>query len=91
MNEDTGKLMPNPTVVSQETKEGTVLLEITTGDCFELNQVGAEIWAGIVKGEALAGIVADLARRYDVPSPTIEADALSLIHDLTQRGLLGSR
>ncbi len=35
------KLTTNPSVVSQETKEGAVLLEMTTGDCFELNHLGA--------------------------------------------------
>ena len=91
MNPDRDALTTNPTVVSQPTKEGAVLLEMTTGECFELNRVGAEIWAGLAKGEPLADIVAALARRYDVPPSTIETDARTLIDELEARGLLSAR
>jgi hypothetical protein len=91
MGDAASKLTPNPTVVSQQTKDGAVLLEMSSGDCFELNEVGAQIWDALAKGEALAAIVATLARRYDLPPSTIEADALSLIDDLERRGLLSSR
>jgi hypothetical protein len=84
-------LTPNPSVVSQQTNDGAVLLEMTTGECYELNRVGAEIWAGLAKGDSLSGIVATLSRRYEIPLTTIEADALSLIDDLRTRGLLSSR
>ena len=91
MNEDAGKLTTNPTVVSQQTKEGAVLLEMTTGDCFELNHVGAEIWAALLNREALPEVVAKLAHRYGVPVATIETDARALIDDLKARGLLSER
>ena len=85
------KLTPNPTVVSQPTKDGAVLMEMTTGDCFELNQVGAEIWTALAKGAPLEEIVAALAGRYQVPSTTIEADARALIAELRSRGLLSGQ
>lgn len=91
MEQGARKLVTNPTVVSQQTKEGAVLLEMTTGDCFELNPVGAEIWAALAKGEPLADVIASLARRYDLPQSTIEADTRALIEDLRSRGLLTTR
>jgi hypothetical protein len=91
MDPSPGRLVTNPTVVSQATKEGAVLLEMTTGDCFELNHVGAEIWAALAKGDALADVIAALAGRYDLPASTIEADAQALIDDLRGRGLLTTR
>jgi hypothetical protein len=91
MAEGDGKLVTNPTVVSQETNEGAVLLEMTTGDCFELNRVGAEIWGALSRGEPLPVLVAALARRYDVPAATIEADANALIAALRGRGLVNVR
>lgn len=91
MDETETKLTPNPTVVSQPTRDGAVLLEMTTGDCFELNQVGAEIWAALAKGEALGGVIGTVASRYGLPASTIEADARSLIDDLLKKGLLQSR
>ena len=91
MGPSADKMSTNPTVISQPTKEGAVLLEMTTGDCFELNHVGAEIWAALAKGEPLADVIAALARRYELPASTIEADARALIEDLRGRGLLTTR
>ena len=56
-----------------------------------MNHVGAEIWAALAKGEPLADVIAALARRYELPAPTIEADARALIEDLRGRGLLTTR
>jgi len=91
MAETATKLTPNPAVVSQPTKDGAVLLEMTTGDCFELNQVGAEIWDALAKGETLGQVIGTVASRYGLPASTIEADARSLTDDLLKKGLLQSR
>ena len=88
MDQAPNKLTPNPTVVSQPTKDGAVLLEMTTGDCFELNLVGAEIWAALAKGDLLEDIVAGVADRYRVSPTAVEADARKLIAELRSRGLL---
>jgi Coenzyme PQQ synthesis protein D (PqqD) len=91
MDQAPHKLTPNPTVVSQPTKDGAVLLEMTTGDCFELNQVGAEIWSALATGQPLDDIVVALTRRYELPPSAIETDVRTLIEDLLGKGLLQSR
>jgi Coenzyme PQQ synthesis protein D (PqqD) len=84
-------LVTNPTVLAQKTEDGAVLVETTTGDCFELNQLGAEIWAAIGKGDPLPQIVEALAKRYQVQTATIETDTRTLVEELAQRGLLVPR
>jgi hypothetical protein len=88
MNEQLAQLIANPTVVTQMTADGAVLLEMRSGDCFELNQSGAEIWSRIKDGESLAAVVAAVAERYAIPPSTAEADARQLVAELTRRGLL---
>jgi hypothetical protein len=88
---DADELLPNPTVVSQTTKDGAVLLEMSTGECFELNHVGAEIWAAFAKGDKLVNVVASLASRYGRPAGEIDADVQALIADLREKGLLRQR
>jgi hypothetical protein len=87
VNESPGKLEPNPLVVVQTTADGAVLLEMTSGDCFELNRVGTEIWTRLTKGESLASVVVAIATRYGVPAATVELDAHALVGELIRRGL----
>jgi len=88
MDQGTDRLVANPTVVTQVTEDGAVLLEMGSGECFELNRSGAEIWSRIKDGEALATIVASVAKRYAIPESTAEADARQLMAELVRRGLL---
>jgi hypothetical protein len=90
MVEDLGTLVAGAHVVSQPTEQGAVLLEMTSGECFELNRVGAEIWGGITKGVALSQVVQDVASRYRVSASTVESDARALVAELKRRGLLTS-
>lgn len=91
MERPAGKLIPNPSVVSQQTSDGAVLLEMTTGECFELNRVGAEIWEAIARGGVLEDVIVTLEKRYHLPMSMIDADARILINDLLAKGLLKSQ
>lgn len=77
-----------PLVVVQPIDGGAVLMNIATGDCFELNRIGVEVWNGLANGHPMATIVAALASSYDRPLSAIEADVRALIADLTRHGLL---
>jgi hypothetical protein len=88
MNQDAKRLVANPTVVTQATDDGAVLVEMNSGDCFELNRSGAEIWARITAGDPVAAIVASVAERYAIPESVADSDARQLIADLIRRGLL---
>ena len=88
MKEEHKTLVANPAVVTQTTADGAVLIEMNSGDCFELNHVGAEIWSRLSQGEGLANIVVAVAKRYAIAESTADADARRLLTDLEQRGLL---
>jgi len=81
-------LHPNPTVVTQLTPEGAVLLEMNSGDCYELNRSGAEIWTRLKEGDTFAAVVASVAKRHAIPEAAIEKDARELVMQLLKRGLL---
>jgi hypothetical protein len=88
MKSQSEPLIPNPTVVTQLTPEGAVLVEMNSGDCYELNRTGAEIWSRINDGEPLPAIVASVAKRHAVPESTVDADARTLLAELVRRGLV---
>jgi hypothetical protein len=88
MPDDFEAPVANPLVVLQPTETGAVLMDVATGDCFELNRIGTEIWKRVTEGKSREAIVAALASEYDVPGPTLEADVGTLLRDLSRHGLL---
>jgi hypothetical protein len=88
MNLEPRRWTANPLVVAQSTESGLVLMDIATSDCYELNLVGAKIWAGLSKGETVLEIVASLSAEYGIPSEIAEVDVSALIADLSKHGLL---
>jgi hypothetical protein len=78
----------NPLVVAQATPEGTVLMDMATGECFELNGTGSKIWLLLTKGESLSRTVGALAAAHGLAVATVESDVRSLVTELTRRGLV---
>lgn len=91
MEDDSRAPVARPAVVMQPTESGAVLMDPVTGDCFELNGLGAEIWKLLAAGESSSQIAATLALRYDVPEMTVAADVQTLVTDLARHGLLELR
>jgi hypothetical protein len=88
--DDVGTLTPNPLVVAQAMDEGLVLMDLPSGECFELNRVGAEVWDRLAKAQSIADIVTEMAAQYHAPASTVESDVRALVTDLLRRGLLTS-
>jgi hypothetical protein len=88
MDDGSSELIGNPLVVVQATETGAVLIHMSTGDCFELNQVGIEVWRLLAEKRTLPEIVAEVARRHVVPEATVDADVRSLLAELTRHGLV---
>ena len=78
-------------VVMQATDVGAVLMHVGSGDCFELNIVGAEIWSRLARDEDVAQIAAALAAEYQIPVERAAADVAALIAELSRRGLIAPR
>lgn len=54
----------------------------------KLNQVGADIWQGLIEGHTEEEIVAILAAKYDAPEDKIKSDVAVLIEKMEQAGFL---
>ena len=83
-------LVANPNVVTQQINDGAILMDMASGECFELNRLGAEVWARLGKGESATELVANVAASYGVPAATVQSDVLALLEVLKQNGLLTS-
>lgn len=88
MSETKDKLRVNPTVVATRMPDGAVLVDSATGDCFELNRVGARVWDSLQRGEDPVTIVDSLAAEYAVEGSVISAGVAALMEDLTRHGIL---
>jgi len=75
-------------VVLQPTETGAVLMDQATGDCFELNHVGAEIWKLLSEGATADAIAAKLSASYDVSQAVAATDVEALVKRLAQHGLV---
>ena len=87
---DTGKsdLSVNPRIVMQPMSDGAMLMDTASGDCFELNRLGVEIWTALCDGRSTQEIADELMRKYSADSATVSSDVESLIEDLARNGIL---
>jgi pyrroloquinoline quinone biosynthesis protein D len=89
---DDGQLKRRPrsgeNVVSQQSGEATILLDIDSGEYFELKDVGADVWARCQGDQTIDEIVQGLAGQWDVSRAVLEADVVELLTDLHRAGLI---
>ena len=68
--------------------DGAVVVNLRTGECFELNQVGFEIWELLVGGTTEESICEKLVGRYPVGREVLAADVRNLLGEMIRRGLI---
>jgi hypothetical protein len=68
--------------------EETIVLDLSRGEYFSLNEVGAAIWERLSKGLSLKEVVRDVVEIYEVDADAAERDVLRLAGDLVDAGLL---
>ena len=79
---------PSDYVVGQTTADGAVLINMSTGDCFELNRSGAKIWSLLASGNSVSAIAAAVAADHGIAAEAVEADVRALLAELGRRGLV---
>jgi hypothetical protein len=82
------KLRINPAVTSTAMPDGAVLVDSETGECFELNRVGASVWERLKRGDALTSIIDALAVEYTRDRALVSGDVTSLVQDLARHGIV---
>ena len=74
--------------LSQELNGETVLLELSRGVYFGLDEVGTRIWQLLARGDSLDEIVAALVDEYEVSADAAAADLRALVGELEERRLV---
>lgn len=72
----------NPAMLSAELDDQLVLMSIGEGAYYGLRQTCRDIWLRLERPVIVRTLCDDLAREYDAPIATIEADTLALLNHL---------
>jgi hypothetical protein len=77
-----------PDVTGRTLVDRTILLNATTGNCFELNAVGSAIWATLDGSRSWEQISAEVARRFAVTGEQADLDVQRFATDLVAADLI---
>lgn len=75
-------------VLFQEINGEFVLLNMESEQYFGLDEIGAQIWEGIVEELSPSAVLKQLEDQYDVESETLENDYINLIQDMKSENLI---
>ncbi|GAA1018614.1 MULTISPECIES: lasso peptide biosynthesis PqqD family chaperone [Amycolatopsis] len=75
-------------VVTADTPEGTVLLQMNTGRYWQLNPTGAGILHRLLEGRTPTAIGRELADRHRIGADQAERDVTAVIGQLRSAGLV---
>lgn len=77
-------------IVWRRGEDGVVVLNPNDGQYFALDDVGGRIWELCEGTLSVAEIAGVLAGEYEAPAVTIESDALALLDELEDEGLVAA-
>jgi len=75
-------------VLSTPIGESVMLLDLTEGVYFELEEVGARMWQLLSEHKSPAEVAHQVSIEYGVSEPSVSADLNELLHELSTSGLL---
>jgi hypothetical protein len=74
--------------IEAEIEGEVVALNLETGTCYGLNQVGSRIWQMLATSPRISDICEALLAEYSVDSDDCERQVLDLLEDLYSEGLI---
>jgi hypothetical protein len=77
-----------PGVLFSELEREAVLLNVTTGKYFGLNEVGTRVWVLLAQHKQLAPVHHALVAEYAVSADQAQRDLVKLVDELTAQGLV---
>jgi len=80
----------SPDVVFRDLEGEAVILDLSSGTYFGLNEVGTRVWRLVDEGHSTSRIVEIVSSEYEADRDTIERDVARLIDDLHSRRLIVS-
>ena len=75
-------------VISRQTGDEMVLLDLESGLYFGVDGVGQRIWETFAEGRNLEEAVAVVVAEYEVEEAQAQADVIAFVSNLVDRGLL---
>ena len=85
---DDTRILPKDSVQVRALGDGAVLVDTNSGDCFELNQIGFEVWKGLEQGRSATEICDTLVGTYRIEPAVIAGDVRSLLASLVEARLV---
>jgi hypothetical protein len=82
------KLRPAPSTHARRFDGELVILDLSGGEYFALDAIGARLWDGLLAGKTAAEIAAEIVAEYSVTIEQATADLQELAEELRRRGLL---
>ena len=76
------------TVFVQEVDNEMVLLDMNSEDYFGIDEVGADIWRALQRGNCLQDAYESLLKMYDVDPEVLKRDFIAFIDKLRENGLV---
>ena len=77
-----------PDVLFNELDGEAVVLNLTTGKYFGLNEVGTRMWALLAVHATVDVVYRSLLAEYDVSADSLQHDLVKLVDDLAGQGLV---
>lgn len=77
-----------PTAMAQVVNDEAVLINVSTGSYFSLQDVGAAIWRELVAGHTVDEMQAAVLSRYEAEPAQVRQDLEELLNDLLEQGLI---
>ncbi len=76
------------TTMTRRVDDEYVILDVTSGRYFSLEEVGALIWERLEAESTMDELVDDVVAAYDVDRERAAADVADLVADLVEAGLI---
>ncbi|MDB4906944.1 MAG: hypothetical protein JWO05_1728 [Gemmatimonadetes bacterium] len=81
-------LLASGSQLSSRLGDETVILGLDDGLYYGLDGVGSRVWSLLAEPRSVAALRDAIVDEYDVDAATCEADLVTLLEDLLQRGLV---
>jgi hypothetical protein len=81
-------LRPTAPIAARPISDGVILVNLESGQCWELNSVGALIWDRLSQGDSLDSISRVVAHTYSIDIEMARGDTEALLSNLVEQGIV---
>lgn len=82
------KLRRNPDLVHANMGDETVLMSLTNGEYYGMNEVGSRIWTALEEAHSLEQLIDKLVEVYGITRSQCQQDIDSFLNALLEKGIV---